>query len=488
MSEVADICLIIEGSYPFVTGGVASWMQRLIKSYENEFTFAVVALAAGKKTEEDLRYPLPDNVTFMKGVDLFDYSEIRDAEPTKFSRAEQKEVYEQIGQLAHINFAKGKLTEEQRCLFRDILQKHKEGFFKHFLAKESGLELLTEIYDKKRSKEGFIKYYYNWRNIHLAIWRVFMLTNILPEAKLYHAPATGFSGFLACMMTELYDKPSVITEHGIYIQERDMDLSVAEWLDEEYMRDMWRDFFKGLTKFQYETVTRLITLYNGNRELAAEYGADPEKVEVIPNGIQIERFQKARRTRLIKGEVPVIGIVGRVDSVKDMKTYLNVSAIIKNAIPNIQSYVVGPTEEVESYYKECLALRELLKAEDYVTFTGPADVVEYYKIFDILLLTSVKEAMPLTVMEAMASGLPVVATRVGACEELLNGSGDDKLGIAGYVATIMDSQDIAMKTLEILNNPELANQMAQTGIERIETYYLETMLEDAYREVYKSLM
>jgi glycosyltransferase involved in cell wall biosynthesis len=96
--------------------------------------------------------------------------------------------------------------------------------------------------------------------------------------------------------------------------------------------------------------------------------------------------------------------------------------------------------------------------------------------------------MPLTVMEAMASGLPVVATRVGACDELLNGFGDDKLGVAGYVATIMDSQDIAMKTLEILNNPELATQMAQTGIKRIETYYLETMLEEAYREVYQSLM
>ncbi|MCI5221155.1 MAG: DUF3492 domain-containing protein [Candidatus Electrothrix sp. AR4] len=485
--QKADICMVIEGCYPYITGGVSSWVHRLIKTYEGEFTFHVAALVSGTKTEEDMLYPKPDNVIDVMAMDIMDYSELRTAEPPRFSKSEQEHIRSSMGKTNCFDFREGKLNNEQLELLKDILYKYGYSFFKHFLNTESGLEFLTEIYSYKHEKDGFINYYYNWRNIHLLIWRIFMLVKDLPPAQIYHAPGTGFAGFLCCLMTELHQKPSVITEHGIYMQERDMDLSVAAWLKEDYMRDMWRDFYLGLTKFQYDTVTEIITLYNGNRFLAAEYGADAEQMQVIPNGIQIDRFQKARKTRLT-GSRQVMGIVGRVDSVKDIKTFLNVVALAKDSLPNVYAYIVGPKEEDEGYFNECVALTKLLKIEDYVEFTGPQDVVEYFKKFDLLLLTSVKEAMPLTVMEGMASGVPVVATRVGACEELLNGFGDDKLGIAGYVATIMDSQDIAMKTIKILKDPELANQMAQVGIQRIEQYYPEDILETSYRAIYNRLL
>jgi glycosyltransferase involved in cell wall biosynthesis len=481
--QEADICLVIEGCYPFITGGVSSWVHRLIKTYEGEFTFYVVSLVAGVKTEEDMRYPKPDNVVDVLAMDITDYSELKNVKVPSFSKKELKHILSSMSEKVCFDFMGGKLPEKQTALLKDILYKYGYQFFKYFLNAEPGFEVLTEIYSYKHDDDGFINYYYNWRNIHLLVWRIFMLIRDLPPARIYHAPGTGFAGFLCCLMTELHQKASVITEHGIYMQERDMDLSVASWLKEDYLRDMWRDFYLGLTKFQYGTVTEIITLYNGNRLLAAEYGADAEKIQVIPNGIQIDRFEQARFPRLT-GERQVMGIVGRVDSVKDIKTFINVVALVKDSFPNVYAYIVGPKEEDEGYFNECVALTKLLKIEDYVEFTGPQDVVEYFKKFDVLLLTSVKEAMPLTVMEGMASGVPVVATRVGACEELLNGSGEDKLGIAGYVATIMDSQDIAMKTIKILRDPELANRMAQVGIQRIEKYYPEDILEVSYREIY----
>ena len=478
--NTADICLIVEGSYPYVTGGVASWMQRLIKSYEGEFNFAVVALTAGKKTKEDLKYQLPANVVSFYSFDLFDYTSIKKASPVIFQK--RTTIYQILKNIMLQGFRRGHFISEEVSLFKDILTQYKEGFFKHFLLSEAGFQTLTEIYEQRHRRSGFLKYYYNWRNIHLVMWRVFMLLNKLPPAHIYHSPSAGFAGFLSCMMTTLYGKPSIITEHGIYIQEREMELNVAHWLDEYYLRQMWIDFFKAMTFWEYKTVTELITLYYGNKQLEIEYGADADKIKIIPNGINIERFIPARRERLTS-HPPVIGMVARVDAVKDIKTFIQVVANIKQVIPEIKAYVVGPTEEYPDYYQECLELRNLLELDDTIIFTGAANVVEYYHKFDLLLLTSVKEAMPLVVMEAMASGLPVVTTRVGACEELIYGL-KDGLGNAGFVATVMDAQDLSLKTLRILKNKELANKMAKIGIKRIEKYYTEKMVKEAYRQIY----
>ena len=149
--------------------------------------------------------------------------------------------------------------------------------------------------------------------------------------------------------------------------------------------------------------------------------------------------------------------------------------------------MVGPTEEYYNYYNECIALRDMLNLEDNIIFTGRADVVKYYKKMDVLLLTSIKEAMPLVIMEGMASGLPVVSTRVGACEELIYGI-DDGIGPAGYVATVMNVQDIALKTIKILKNKDMANQMAKNGIDRIEKFYREENVRESYENIYKSLL
>jgi glycosyltransferase involved in cell wall biosynthesis len=487
MSKSADICLITEGTYPFEIGGVSSWVHHIIKYHAKEFTFTIIALTAGKKKDADKRFTVPDNVIAVKSIDLFDYTAIKNAKPSEFSSVEENKIYSNIHKIARSSFRSGHFNKEERQLFKDILDYYKEGFFKHFMKVENGFKLFSQIYNEKHGKHGFINYFYNWRTIHIIIWRVFMLINELPKAKIYQAPGTGFAGFLACMMTELYGKPSLITEHGIYMQEREMDLNSAnpEWLSDTYMRDMWRDFYKSLTKYQYESVTTLITANHSNVPIMEEYGADPKKVKVIPNGIKLEQFTKVRRTRLTTSN-PIIGMVGRISVVKDIKTFINVVTLIKTYCPNIKAYLVGPMDQ--DYYEECLALREMLNAQDYITFTGRVNSLDdYLKKFDIVLLTSIKEAMPLSVMEAMASGLPVVATNVGACEEMLYGVGDDDLGQAGYITAVMDSQALAMKTLHLINNPKLANQMAQIGIKRVEKHYTNTILKNKYQIVYQEL-
>jgi glycosyltransferase involved in cell wall biosynthesis len=92
--------------------------------------------------------------------------------------------------------------------------------------------------------------------------------------------------------------------------------------------------------------------------------------------------------------------------------------------------------------------------------------------------------MPLVVMEAMASGIPVVATSVVACKELLFGN-DDGIGPAGALARVMDAEGVADAAIRILKNPDLADKMAQNGIARIERLYREEFVIDQYRRIYQ---
>lgn len=478
MKKEADVCLIVEGAYPFVTGGVASWCHRLISWFEDEFTFHLVTLTAGPKTKKDFKYKLPPNVISFSAYDICDYSFLRRAKPKGKIGARELEALERLMTGGFRDGSGSDITPFIRLL------EGGESLLKKFLVSEEGFSLLTRIYARKRPVVGFTKYFYNWRNIHLVMWRVFLLLREIPPARVYHAPSTGFAGFLACMAALLRGGVSAITEHGIYVQEREIEMKEALWLDEPYLREMWIDFFKALTRWQYLTVDRLITLYHDNARLQWAYGAPPEKTKIVPNGIQIERFVSARRRR-VTSYPPVVGLVARIEPIKDIKTFIQTVAVLKEEFPDIKAYVVGPLDD-ESYYEECLDLVKLLELENTILFTGPADVVEYYRKFDLLFLTSIKEAMPLVLLEAMASGLPVVATRVGACPELLYGT-NDNLGPAGLVATPANPQDIAEKALRILKDPDLAFQMGKSGIKRVEKFFHEEKVKKFYHNLYSGV-
>jgi glycosyltransferase involved in cell wall biosynthesis len=129
----------------------------------------------------------------------------------------------------------------------------------------------------------------------------------------------------------------------------------------------------------------------------------------------------------------------------------------------------------------------MLDLNPVITFTGRANVLDYYSEMDLLLLTSIKEGMPLVVMEAMASGIPVVATAVGACTNLLYGT-DDGIGKAGLISRVVDAEGIADASMRILKDPQMANTFAQNGIQRMERYYREQLIIGEYKKVYEETL
>lgn len=480
MEKSSDICLVVEGSYPYVTGGVSSWLQWLMENLK-EFSFSIVAFIAEAKDAKKRKYAFPENVVSYQEYVIFDYAEIEGATPLRISKKQWRILSDQLFQLMK-DWRAGDVSEQSLSFLRKVIYRQSPNIFKNFLEDEAAFALLTRIYENFRGEAGFVKYFYNFRNIHLILFRLLTIIPKLPEASIYHSPSTGYAGMVACLRSMVDNHKSIITEHGIYLQEREMELLKSDWLDDPYLKDMWIESFSAICRWQYSYSDRIITLFEGNKQLEVEYGAKEDRIKVVPNGIDIERFKGARHPRCAS-DPKTVGLVGRVDSVKDVKTFIQAMSMIKTDYPRVNGLVIGPTDDQPEYYKECIELINLLNLNEWITFTGRADVLDYYRQMDILLLTSIKEAMPLVVMEAMASGIPVVATDVGACRELLFGAGDD-IGPAGIVTRIMDADEIAKATVRLCSDQETANRFAQNGIRRIEKFYREELIIDQYRKIY----
>ncbi|MDX8407588.1 MAG: GT4 family glycosyltransferase PelF, partial [Mariprofundaceae bacterium] len=232
-----------------------------------------------------------------------------------------------------------------------------------------------------------------------------------------------------------------------------------------------------------------VSLYEGNRQRQIQDGAQAAKTCVIPNGIRVERFLEARRSR--SREVPhVAGLVGRVVPIKDIKTFIRAMHVVCASIPDAEGWIVGPDNEDPEYAEECRSLARNMGLGEKIKFLGMQKVDEIFPKLGVNVLTSISEALPLVLLEGFASGVPAVATEVGACHELVYGSGaeDEAIGAAGEVVSIANPDATGAAIISLLSDPEHWRRAQPAGIDRVEGLYTEAMLFDAYRNLYRDMM
>src|SRR5207245_2411895 len=151
------------------------------------------------------------------------------------------------------------------------------------------------------------------------------------------------------------------------------------------------------------------------------------------------------------------------------------------------AYLVGPIEEDPPYFQECQRLISLLGLESIVHFTGAADVKTYYSQLDVLVLTSLSEGQPLVILEANCAGVPVVATDVGACRELLMGisAEDQALGASGLLTPVASPQQTAQAIIQLWRDQDLRLSMGRAGQKRVKRYYRQEQLYSSYATLYQ---
>ncbi len=489
--------LLLEGTFPYVSGGVSSWVNQIIRGFP-EYRFGAVFIGSSREDYGGMKYELPENLVHLETYYLQDPR----TKPPIVVHEGNQEAFKVIRNL-HAWFLKPDPdTLDHSIKELDFYMDPAKGIdYRQFLYSQQSWKLISELYEERCTDPSFVDYFWTVRNMHAPTWLLAEIASNLIPARVYHTVSTGYAGFLGSLLHYNTGRPLILSEHGIYTKERRIDLIQNDWIQDNrnalqkdpteisYYRDLWIRFFETLGRFCYAASGTIISLYDGAREREIADGALPERTQVVPNGINIARYAPLRNDQ--PEEPPmVLTLLGRVVPIKDIKTFIRVIRIIANQIPTVQGWIIGPEDEDPEYAAECKSLTESLALDKQVSFMGFRNPVEIFPKTGVLVLSSVSEGLPLVILEAFAAGLPVVSTDVGACRQLIMGFGEDDeaIGAAGGVVGINNPQAMATELLYLLTDSERWRRARRSAITRVERFYAQERMFDSYRHFYQKGM
>lgn len=480
-----DVCLIVEGAYPFVQGGVSAWTHGLIEA-QSDLRFSLVAITPDETLRRAVHAP-PHNLSRFDLLPLHVRpAGRRPAEPATAAVVAQ----------AALRFMRSGSANDLHAVLQLLASWQGRAKAADFLDSEGTWRTICASYEAEMPEASFLHYFWSLRSLY-ACFLATMLAP-LPRTRIYHAISTGYAGLLAARAHIETGRPALLTEHGIYTNERRIEIASADWLHDRAahavhavgqrtLKDIWTDSFAAYARAAYQTSERIVTLFAGNREMQIRDGAPRGKCLVIPNGI--DTAAGARILRNPDRKRRSVALIGRVVPIKDVKTYLRACRILADALPDLEACVLGPMDEDPDYAQECLGLARDLRLEQVVKFPGRVRLEEWLPRIDVNVLTSVSEAQPLAVLEAGAAGVPTVATDVGACREMILGAENETppLGAGGAVTPLGDPLATAEAIALLLTDATVYGDASRAIRARVTRYYDKARMNGAYRKLYAQL-
>ena len=460
------ICLVLEGCYPYVHGGVSTWMHTYIQAMR-EHEFVLWAIGAHACDRGKFVYDLPDNVVEVHEVFLDDALRLEGERREAAFDERERDALRELVELGHPDWD---------VLFDIFHRRHIHPL--SFLQSAVFMDLFRDVCLAEYPYVPFSDAFHTMRSMLLPV--LYLMGSEVPRADIFHSICTGYGGLLACLGAYVNHAPVLLTEHGIYTREREEEIIRADWVVPSF-KNRWIRFFYMLSELIYGRAFRVTSLFHNARLTQIDMGCDPERCIVVPNGIQYERFC----------DIPLkpedgwvdIGAVVRLAPIKDVKTMIYAFFELKSRVPNVRLHIMGGVDD-EDYAAECHALVETLGVEDLI-FTGRVDVTEYMEKLDFTILTSISEGQPLSVLESFAARRPCVTTDVGCCRELLFGGPDDTFGQAGYVAPPMYRKGLADAMERMCASRARRIEMGENGQRRVHARYLHQDMLENYRAVYR---
>jgi len=521
--RVDDVCILIEGTYPYVSGGVSSWLHDIIRGHP-ELSFSILNIGSHVGVYGKPRYVLPDNVAALHHIYCHEAipgvltnarrdalnDEIRVLRNQRDTRVGPSRVLSALKRL-HLGDAvdAGLLAD----LVSDDLS---VGAFLH--GRES-FQFMSEMAEQLAPETPFLEFFWHCRSIHVPILR--LLSAPIVPARSYHALSTGYAGLVGAAFSVRSGRPLVVTEHGIYTRERDIDLANAVWikdqsdgLEEEMgfaptpspLRRVWSRSFAALAKVAYHQAARLVTLSDANRAREIADGAAASKITIVPNGVDVDMTDlptdvvpppklQVVRDAGTQDVVPChrprlrVGFVGRVVPIKDVITFIK-ACNLAMATVDLDVRIIGPAEEDPPYAQRCRNLVETLGRVDTIKFVGPMPSHLIYRDLDVVVLTSFSEGQPLVMLEAYAAGLPAIATDVGACREMIEGvnPADHELGPSGFVTRVATPIETARAMITLAQDPALRRRFGAAGRHRVVGFYQRRDMIQSYRAIYQDMV
>ena len=461
------ICFILEGNYPYVRGGVSTWVDGFIRTLpKHEFGLWTIADLEAKRGE--FAYKLPDNVVSVDENFLSSSFNLRiNKNPNlKFSSKEREAISQLI-----------RCGDPDWSVLLNIFHLHPSKPVEFFLSEEF-LNILKEF---AREQFPFVSYsdlFWTVRSMFLPL--LFLIGQPMPEADLYHSPSTGYAGVLAALAAIKYNKPFVLTEHGIYTREREEEILRSDWVIPHF-KDYWISMFFMFARFAYQRAHRVTSLYGRASKIQQELGCPEEKCEVVRNGLDVGAFSAIPDKP--KDDWVDIAAIVRFAPIKDIKTMIYAFSRLKQDFEKVRLHIVGGVDD-EEYHQECLDLIKYLDIKD-IILPGNVNIKSYMEKIDFTILTSISEGQPFALLESMAARRPIIATDVGCCRELIEGDVGDNLGNAGICVPPMHQSKLLQALVDMCQNADARKTMGEIGQERVKSYFEIKHVMDTYLKVYE---
>jgi glycosyltransferase involved in cell wall biosynthesis len=333
-----------------------------------------------------------------------------------------------------------------------------------YLAQEKGVEPYT-IPELGRE--------IHWRNDLIVLWKLFrFMRHMRPTIVHTHTAKAGMLGRLAAKFAGV---PVVVhTFHGHVFH--------------GYFRPIKTKVFLGIERFLAKFTNAVVTVSPKQREEILSYGiGHPAKVHAIDLGLELRRFVEGQTARGglrqelgIDSESPLVGIVGRLVPVKNHRLFLEAAQQVLAQNPDVHFAILGDGElrdELQRYAED-------LKIASNVHFLGfRPNSPELFVDLDVVALSSLNEGTPVTLIEAMAAGKPVVSTDVGGVSDVVAHN------VTGFLVPSQDCTALAEALQRMLSLPaDERAAMEQAGRQHVYPKYDISTLTCRIEQLYSSLL
>jgi len=291
----------------------------------------------------------------------------------------------------------------------------------------------------------------------LRMWR--HVRDVRPDIVHCHNLAASLYGSLAARLSG--DIPVVVTKHGAFVPGHHLGTRLCRRL-------LQRGHIVGVSREAEEIMREWIEDVQGS-------------ITYLPNGIALGEYDRlpsqieARRLLNLASDSYIIGIVARVTAIKGHLLLLDAFSRILKAIPNAKLLIVGDGIAFPAVQAR---VRELNILDSVLTMGERHDIPVILAALDVFCLPSEMEGMPITILEAMAASLPVVATTVGAVPDVVQD------GVTGLLIPPKHGEALERALLKLAEEPGLRKAMGEAGRRRLlENFSLEAMTA-AYERIY----
>lgn len=462
-SRAMRVLFITEKSYPHHLSGVSNWSHELLTGLP-QHRFVVMALSSAKR--QHIIYDRPRNIEQLFNVRFgVERNNVREA-----SSHDRDVFMVAISEL--LEFLEKDLPRFTKGL-RDLAA----------LGHEVNLWPLFDERSLWRRVQSLLRpklpYTPSLAEIALCInWLKHYLTPLLripPQADLVHTTVSSLGAVPAWLASHFHEIPLILTEHHVPLRERYLKTNRRSEL--LALKRFQASFFEMLSRLIYWQADRIVAVSEFNRIWQLRFAAPRERTTVIHHGLELSRYPDLTQLDVTvqTPTAPTIVWVGRIDPLKDLETLVSAFWQVRQLVPDARLELFGPVTNPR-YAATVRQQLQQLHLSEAVTFHGA--VLHSHQAFvkgDVVVSSSKSEGFPLTLLEAMACGKPIVATHAGGVKEML--------ADAGRVVPAQSSAALAAALVDLLQHPDKRFKLAHKARDRAKRFTLEKMLE-SYATLY----